>query len=289
MSKKSNSYQSHKFLLMKNYNFFSISIIMKYFAPLLILLLPIFSQGADLDLVKTASKTSVNTGETFTYTLQYRCASTTENCTGVVITDPLPPSVEYVGLSGSIHTTNEQYDSGNHTVTFTLDDPLTAGTVGEVVVNVRFPNGSTPNGTVANNTATISGANAASVSSSATTTAIAIDRHAISKSYNGGVPDEVMVYDVKVSNAADNGSLNLTNLVVTDFLPPNAIYQWSNHGGVYDAGANTVTWNSSILELDTVVYFKVGIVLPSSNYSAGNRSRNRIFKVHHTDTKDIKH
>jgi uncharacterized repeat protein (TIGR01451 family) len=247
---------------------------MKYFWSLLILLLPILSQGADLDLVKTVSTTSVNTGETFTYTLQYRCASTTENCTGVMITDPLPASVEYVSLSGSVHTTNEQYDFVNHTVTFTLDDPLAAGTVGQVVVSVRFPNGSTPNGTVANNIATISGTNAASVSSSATTTAIAIDRHSISKSYHGGVPDETIVYNVKVSNSADNGTLNLTNLVVTDFLPPNAIYQSSNHGGVYDAGTNTITWNSSLLELDTVVYFKVLIVLPSSNYSVGNSVTN---------------
>ena len=46
---------------------------------------------------------------------------------------PLPASVEYVSLSGSVHTTNEQYDSVNHTVTFTLDDPLAAGTVCQVV------------------------------------------------------------------------------------------------------------------------------------------------------------
>src|SRR6202008_2628463 len=43
--------------------------------------------------------------------------------------------------------------SGRTRVQFVMVTPLTAGNSGDLLINVRFPNGSTPNGTVATNTA----------------------------------------------------------------------------------------------------------------------------------------
>lgn len=241
-----------------------------------ICLMTSYGYSASLDLVKTVDKATPLTGESFTYTLQYRCASTTEDCNGVVITDPLPASLEYVSLSGSIHTTNTTYNSGSHTVTFTLQDPLTAGTVGQVTVTVRFPNGTTPNGTAANNTATISGSNAASVSSSALATASASSssNFSTSKYYSGGVVDEYTVYGIELCNDDDYGSIDIVNLTVVDNLPANTIYYSSNLGGVYNAGSHSVTWTIATLDIDECKWPEVVLTYPSSHYNTGDNVSN---------------
>ncbi|MFK7946455.1 MAG: SdrD B-like domain-containing protein [Saprospiraceae bacterium] len=230
--------------------------------------------AASLDLIKTVDDSTPLTGETFTYTLQYRCASTTEDCNGVVITDPLPASVEYVGLSGSLHTTNETYNSGSHTVTFTLQDPLTAGTVGQVTVSVRFPNGTTPNGTTANNTATISASNAASVNSSALATASAFNSLSTHKYYSGGVVDEHTIYGIEVCNDDDHGSLNMTNITIVDNLPANTIFVDASYSGVYNAGNHSVTWTFATLDIDECNWPQVTLIYPSSSFNTGDNVSN---------------
>lgn len=234
------------------------------------------ANAASLDLVKTVDKATPLTGESFTYTLQYRCASTTEDCNGVMITDPLPASVEYVSLSGSIHTTNTTYNSGSHTVTFTLQDPLIAGTVGQVTVTVRFPNGTTPNGTAANNTATISASNAVSVSSTAlaTASASASNNFSPSKYYSGGVVDEYTVYGIELCNDDDYGAIDLINLTVVDNLPANTIFHSANLGGVYSAGSHSVTWTIAALDIDECEWPQVTLTYPSTHYSTGDNVSN---------------
>jgi uncharacterized repeat protein (TIGR01451 family) len=231
--------------------------------------------SASLALTKTVDKPNPLSGETFTYTLQYRCASTTEDCNGVVITDPLPASVEYVSLAGSIHTTNASYNSSNHRVTFTLQNPLTAGTVGQVTISVRFRNGTTPNGTVANNTATISASNATSVSSSASATAVASNKFYAKKYYSGGVPGQNMFYGVELCH--DNsgyGSLNVSNVTVTDPLPPNTIFISANGGGVYNASLHRVTWTTSNINAGDCFWPQVALQYPSSLFSIGYNTTN---------------
>jgi uncharacterized repeat protein (TIGR01451 family) len=229
-----------------------------------------YTYGASLDLVKIVDESNPLAGNIFTYTLQYRCASTTEDCNGVVITDPLPPSVEYVGLTGSIHTTNETYSAGSHTVTFTLQNPLTAGTVGQVTVTVRFPNGTTPNGTTANNTATISASNAASVSSTALATASASNRFTTNKYRSGNALGEYMVYGFELCNSKNKGALNITNITIVDNLPANTIFYSANLGGVYNASAHRVTWTIASLDIGDCEWPKVTLTYPSSNFNQGD-------------------
>lgn len=53
-----------------------------------------------LELNKLVSHTTLESSQSFYYTLQYRCASLTEDCNGVMITDPLPPEVGEPGING---------------------------------------------------------------------------------------------------------------------------------------------------------------------------------------------
>ncbi|MFK7807895.1 MAG: SdrD B-like domain-containing protein, partial [Saprospiraceae bacterium] len=231
--------------------------------------------AASLTINKSSSVGSVLSGETFSYTIQYSCASLTEDCIGTVITDPLPPELEFVGVFGSAHTTNETYNSGTHTVTFDFIDPLTSGTTGQVTINVRFPNGTTANNTIANNTATISASNASSVSSSASVTAIANNRLTASKYFNGGGLDDYTAYGIEICNNSFygnvvNGTLNISNITVVDTLPPGATFISALSGGTYDPIENTVTWTVPSVDLGECFWAEYFVELPSSLYNVND-------------------
>ena len=231
-------------------------------APIFILFLSNTSnslrKASTVELNKTVNDSNPATGVSFFYTLQYRCASTVDDCIGTVITDPLPPEVEFVGLTGSPHTINEVYDAGTHTVTFTFQNILLAGSTGEVQIEVRFPNGVTPNGTIANNTATIDATNATSVSASASATAFAEAVLGLDKYFaSGGSVGGYMTYGFRVCNTSftgnsPDGKLNFENIYVVDTLPPGAVLVETSLGGgnliSYDTITNVVIF--SVVDLD---------------------------------------
>ena len=57
------------------------------------------------------------------------------------------------GDVAAINVTPNYMGTGRTRVQFVMINPLPAGNSGDLLINVRFPNGSTPNGTVATNTA----------------------------------------------------------------------------------------------------------------------------------------
>ena len=113
---------------------------------------------------RVVGSTTVEAGAAFQYRLLYNCVSTTQNCENVVITDVLPPELSgassQVTLSSNAQTASAVYNQGTRTATWTLVSPLAAGSSGELLITVRFPNGSTPNGTTTVNESTITGSNA---------------------------------------------------------------------------------------------------------------------------------
>ena len=246
----------------------------------------IIKSASALELTKLVSEANPISGETFFYTLQYRCAGLTEDCLGTVITDPLPAGVEFVSLLGSVHTTAETYNAGTHTVTFTFIDPLISGTTGEVRIEVRFPNGTTPNGTVANNTATISASNATSVSSSASNTASAIARIDVDKSLlGGGAINGYSTYHLAICNGTsrveENGTLNLNSITVVDTLPPGSIFVETNlntgSSATYDAASHTVTITHPSLETGECIFPKVSVQYLEPTFSVGENVTNEAF------------
>ncbi|MFN8345170.1 MAG: choice-of-anchor Q domain-containing protein [Spirosomataceae bacterium] len=101
------------------------------------------------------------TGAVFSYRLTYNCSSTSGSCLNATIVDLLPPEVQYIstvpasatGDVAAINITPNFMGTGRTRVLFQLINPLPAGNSGDLLVNVRFPNGTTPNGTAAVNTA----------------------------------------------------------------------------------------------------------------------------------------
>ena len=101
------------------------------------------------------------TGATFGYRLTYNCSSTSGPCVDAEVVDLLPAEVAYVstvpvnptGDVAAINVTPNYGGTGRTRVQFVLVNPLPAGNSGDLLINVRFPAGTTPDGTVATNTA----------------------------------------------------------------------------------------------------------------------------------------
>ena len=75
------------------------------------------------NLNKTVSTTNPNTGEVFNYIINASCSSSTQDCESVVITDPLPPTLEYLGTSfpWPDGVADVVYDPLAHELTITFD------------------------------------------------------------------------------------------------------------------------------------------------------------------------
>lgn len=112
---------------------------------------------ANVEVFKSINNnlTEVDSGEVFTYKLQYRAASTTTDFFNATLTDPLPAGLEFVSLNGTVHVDSFNYNPAGNELTIQFVDPLPAGSTGDIEVNVRFKPGVTEDGTVAVNTATI--------------------------------------------------------------------------------------------------------------------------------------
>ncbi len=242
--------------------------------------------AASLQINKVVSEANPLTGSIFTYRLQYRCASLTDNCTGVMITDPLPAAVEFVSMTGSSHTVNEVYDAGTRTCTFTFQDPLISGTTGQVLVRVRFPNGTTPNGTIASNTATISGTNAPSVTATVAATAVASDKVEVDKEFlSGGSAGGTATYHLGICNNGgvtnQNGTLRAENIIIRDTLPPGSVYVSSNVGGGttvnYNASDHVVTLTRPSLDPGQCIFPKITISYPDPPFNLGSTVTNTAY------------
>jgi len=246
-----------------------------------------FSQkkiAGTVELNKTVSDDNPSTGVSFFYTLQYRCASTIEDCIGTVITDPLPPEVEFLGMTGSPHTINEIYDPGTHTVTFTFQNNLPAGSTGEVQVEVRFPNGVTPNGTLATNTATIDASNVVSVSSSVSNTAFAEANLNLRKSAgSGGSVGGLLTYSFRICNTKHSGNttegkVNLEDVYIIDTLPPGAVLVETNFLGgsliSYDPISNIIQFSVTDLEVDRCRFPKITVQYSDPPYDINSSVTN---------------
>lgn len=185
------------------------------------------SLSAQISLIKSVDKTSVDVGTPFTYTIQIKCPSTSGYCNGVIVTDALPSNVDFLGVSPA--TGNVQsavYNSNTHSVIITMNSPLN-GTTDEVQIVVSFKNG-TFTGDTANNQAT---SNAGSPSNVVSTTATngsyppsfqdlgLIVKQQASQPIVSTAPGGSIGYNYSWWNQSQTLSMN--NFVLTDNLPPN--------------------------------------------------------------------
>jgi len=118
------------------------------------------TQNVTFELTKSVDNATPELNQQFTYTLFYRCASLTEtHCTDMVVTDQLSNDLQFISAAAGAHPATIT-ESGN-LVTFTFDQPVPAGSTGQLALTVRIPLSAGVNsGDVIPNTATIDASNA---------------------------------------------------------------------------------------------------------------------------------
>jgi hypothetical protein len=157
------------------------------------------------------------TGQTFGYRLTYNCSSTSGPCLGAEVDDLLPAEVSFVstvpaspaGDVAAIGVTPNYMGSGRTRVRFVMSSPLPAGNSGDLLIDVRFPNGSTPNGTVATNTADAVNLGASRVARRPKSTV----RFCW---LSGTLIAGAIQYQLRVQNV---GTVPMQNMVIIDILP----------------------------------------------------------------------
>ncbi|MBL7976919.1 MAG: DUF11 domain-containing protein [Bacteroidetes Order II. Incertae sedis bacterium] len=239
-----------------------------------------FAQSS-LSIAKRANVSSVPSGQTFYYTVQYACSSPTTPCNDVVVRDSLAAGLTYLGNVGSVHTTSSSYNSTSRIVTFNFGT-LASGSTGELQITVKFPEGTTPNGTVVKNRAAIFATNAATVTSNTVSvTATAVSKWEVDKQITtSSFIDFDVSYKVALCspNAGNLGGLNLQNARLVDTLPLNAVFVSASNSGVYDAINRTVTWNLGSIGVTNggCTSRTVTVQYPSTVFSNGQTVVNRV-------------
>lgn len=207
-------------------------------APLLLLLLvttgtTVAQSGITLSLSKSADATVVPSGQGFTYTLTYTWMGGAPGT--IIIRDTVPANLVVTSTIPAATIT------GN-IVEFQLTGLTTSSTTGTVQINVKFPPGVTCNGARACNTAWISMPNGTPVGSGAPVcvSATAQNKWTMEKSlFAGCALDDAVIYRICITNPSggDIGGLNLTNVQLTDVIPPGSIIDsvwgfWTGFSGV---------------------------------------------------------
>jgi len=230
-------------------------------------------------------------GATFSYRLTYNCSSTSGPCSGARVVDLLPPEVEFIstvpatpsGNVTAINVTPNYMGTGRTQVEFVLVDPLPAGNSGDLVINVRFPNGSTPDGTVATNTA--DGINLETTPGTFTTPPVDVTA-AASEQVNTNLTlttapanldmSETYRYRFEVPNV--DGALDILNISpLTVTLPPGAVFQGSFPAADCEPGCigttpATITYSGSLGTIGPGQRqdFFINVEFPSATFTSGD-------------------
>jgi uncharacterized repeat protein (TIGR01451 family) len=192
------------------------------------------------------------------------------------------------GDVAAINVTNNFMGSGRTRVQFVMVTPLTAGNSGDLLVNVKFPNGSTPDGTVATNTA--DGINLGASPGTFTTppvnvTATASEQVTVTKvvttaPLNLDMPES---YRLRIANSSANGTLNLTAAgPITDTFQPGTVFNGSTPAADCQPGCvgttpASVTWTSPCslpINAGSNCDISVNVTFPSGTFPSGTMVTN---------------
>jgi uncharacterized repeat protein (TIGR01451 family) len=221
----------------------------------------------------------ISSGHIFTYTLTFSIVGT-GTASGVTLSDNIPAPLEIVGsvVGGSgVVTLGAATALGTPVSVYYASLP--AGTIKQVQINVRFPEGKTCDGTVVKNQAvlTIKQPEFAVRSNEVVTTASAANKMTIEKSFewSNGV-DGNTVWKIAIINPSGGnyGGYNLTGINLADALPTGANFvSLTDHLGA----TVPITGNANWLPTDMTVspYYYQRIYYLTVNYTSptfGNNS-----------------
>ncbi len=236
------------------------------------------------------------TGASFAYRLTYNCSSTSGPCLNAEVVDLLPIEVQFIstvpasptGDVAAINVTPNFMGSGRTRVRFVMITPLPAGNSGDLLINVRFPNGSTADGTVATNTA--DGINLGASPGTMTTppanvTAVATVQVNLTKTLTTSPANLDMpeTYRLRTSVPSNNGALGLTAIgPIVDTLPPGTVFNGATPAADCQPGCvgttpATVTWTSPCstpLNPGSNCDIFVNVTFPSGTFPSGTNVTN---------------
>ena len=203
-------------------------------------------------------------GNAQTYNIAISCQGAGQSACGPnsTITIPLDtsttpamtdPSWLYSATSGSAGLITSPPTVVGNNLVFTLDDSaFVGGYSGTIRLSVTPPNHTTPNNTTWSVLPTVSGGNIVNTEAPDAATSIATSKPlpvVTKRTADGGSVYEAgatVNYSIAATcSTANSGNLYMTAGTLVDQLPNGVTYSGSSNGGVYDAGANTVTWTFS--------------------------------------------
>lgn len=245
----------------------------------------VVTRAADTDIPlsieKIVDKTSVYSGEEFTYTIKYANPNSTEHANKIVITDVLPESVKFVSASGSadVMSVEEPSSLTGGTVKFVFKEILSAGSSGIVKITVKFPEGITPDGTVALNSAKIKGDNTKEITSNDVTVTSKVKAPDFDIAKTRIVPTESVLpavgqpvtYEITLKGNSAVGGLDLTNVRIKDTLPAGAEFVSASDGGVFSSG--NIEWNIGTLPAGSLVKRQATVRYPSSLFDVNDNGK----------------
>ncbi len=188
------------------------------------------------------------TGQGFTVTAGYACASTTLDCVGAVLTVAVPTGLSTpTSVIGTTHVASSAFDATNRVERFTFVSPLPAGSSGEVSFVTSFPQGASGNGQTATLTATITTTNVGSATAPAVTATASASSSWGAALYTSaiGALDVASSYTWYVRDllaSSSTGRSNLLGYTLNVKYPAGTTFVSATSGGTWTAATTTVTW-----------------------------------------------
>ncbi len=201
---------------------------------------------------KTANVITVESGECVTYTLAFECSLLEGFCMGVTLEDVIPPGFTFdqsTPLPDMISGTGTGL--AGETLTWDLGD-VPAGTSIEIAVALCADPGIFGSMTTVTNTAIATYDGTFMLSSSDDVTVTSAPAWTINKTKTSGPTyhNDPVNYALSISGPGTGGTQNIDNVVVTDMLPPGAMFISASNGGVESMGV--ITWNLGTLDVTAI-------------------------------------
>lgn len=254
---------------------------------------PLRAGEPQLILTKTIEDnlSEVQVGDIIRYRIRWECSSLTTSCGQMEITDVLQNGLEYLGPPNSSVPSgfNLNYNSGTRTVTITkADNNLIDGTQYDAVIVVRVSFDYRPPPSTINNT--INGridppgpvgwqnaipASAPPIAVGSVSPSWALSKVRIAPVIEPTVDTEV-TYRLRLCPVTppSGGIAALTNIVLTDTLPPNSIFISASDGGTESGGVVTWPTIAGPLYPPDCVSRLITILYPTPDFSIGDTLTN---------------
>ncbi|MBK9106237.1 MAG: HYR domain-containing protein [Saprospiraceae bacterium] len=201
---------------------------------------------------KTANQTMIQSGECATYTLTFECSLLEGFCMGVTLTDVIPAGFTFdqsTPLPDMISGTGTGL--AGETITWDFGD-VPAGTSIEISVALCADPGVYGASTTITNTAIATYDGSFMLSSSDDVTVTSSPQWTINKAKTSGpiYHNDPVNYSLTISGPGIGGTQNLDNVIVSDVLPPGAMFISASNGGTQSMGV--ITWNLGTLDVTAI-------------------------------------